>query len=191
MPTVPVLAATVSVSDSIPNVLNAPPAYTRSLNVSFVVSGAQSLRTERFVVTLVNASGESAGSAEYVIQVPANNVVLVQSPEIHGGLFPNKATGWNLYATAGASGAEKLQNTAVIVLGQSWQEVSTGLTTGGAAYPTTASPLPGYTANNSLIDSPPVTGAITVPQSPAGTSVTNTGRSTTATQTYLSQFKIS
>lgn len=188
---VPALAATVSVADSVPNVLTAPAQYLNPLSVTQVASGSQALRTERLKVTLVNASGESYPSVEFTIQVLANNVVLVQSPTVHGaGQFPNKPYAWNLYATTGGTNTETLQNTTPITLGQNWQEPATGLIN-GTSQPTAVAPLPGYTTNANPLDTPPVTGNLAPPQSPAGTSVTNTGRSRTATQTYLSQFVIS
>ena len=54
------------------------------------------------------------------------------------------------------------------------------------AVPNLSASQPSYTNNTAnVIDTPPATGAITYPQSPLGTSVTNTTRTTEATQTYM------
>lgn len=57
--------------------------------------------------------------------------------------------------------------------------------------PNTAGSTPSLTANTNGVHTPPATGGISVPQSPAGTSTTNTGRTTTATQTMLGKMVIS
>lgn len=51
------------------------------------------------------------------------------------------------------------------------------------AVPNTTASQPSLTANNNPLNTPPSPGAISVPQSPSGTSVTNTGRSAVASQT--------
>ena len=53
------------------------------------------------------------------------------------------------------------------------------------AVPKTTGTVPGLTANANPLNTPPSPGAISVPQSPAGTSVTNTGRTAMATRTYV------
>lgn len=190
MPT-QVMAATVSVADSVP-VTGAPPAPNAPY-VSFVVSGAQSARLERFKITAINASGESAGSAETIVEVPANSVVAIAplGGTYGGGIFgggsaPYKATTWNVYATVGASGTETLQNAVPLSTSVGWQEPSTGLTSSGAAVPTTPAPNPGFTSVvSTLTDSPTATGVLAPPQSPLNTPTPSTGRTTEATQTQM------
>jgi hypothetical protein len=54
------------------------------------------------------------------------------------------------------------------------------------AVPNPSASQPSLTNGNAnLANTPPATGAITVPQSPSGAVVTNTGRSTEATYTYM------
>ena len=53
------------------------------------------------------------------------------------------------------------------------------------AVPTTVGNTPGLTANTNPLNTPPATGQITVAHSPSGAVVTNTGRSTSAHQTYV------
>lgn len=113
MPTVPGMAAEVSVSDSVPNT-NAPPETPAIPLLGQVASGAQSIRTERVIVTYTNAFGESAPSPEAVLQVLAGNVITVNTQRTHGqSNFPGSPTGWNCYITTGASGAETRQNSTV------------------------------------------------------------------------------
>lgn len=55
------------------------------------------------------------------------------------------------------------------------------------AVPNTAAQVPSFTANNQPLNTPPSPGLITVPQSPSGAVVTNTTRTTEATQTYMAR----
>lgn len=58
-----------------------------------------------------------------------------------------------------------------------------------AAVPNTSAAQPSLMdGNNNLANTPPAPGAITVPQSPAGTSVTNTTRTRGATAAFLAVF---
>jgi len=50
------------------------------------------------------------------------------------------------------------------------------------AVPTTVGSTPALVANSNIVNTPPSPGAITVPQSPLNTPVTNTGRTATASQ---------
>lgn len=56
------------------------------------------------------------------------------------------------------------------------------------AVPNTSASVPSYTSNaTNVVNTPQATGAISVPQSPSGAVVTNTGRSNHATRTYMAQ----
>ena len=55
----------------------------------------------------------------------------------------------------------------------------------GEKVPNTLSSSPSLTANSGITNTPPATGGITVPQSPSGAVVTNTGRTLSATQSYM------
>lgn len=58
------------------------------------------------------------------------------------------------------------------------------------AVPNTSASQPSFTANVNGVHTPPATGLITVAQSPAGTSVTNTTRTSTASSTFLGAMKV-
>jgi len=58
------------------------------------------------------------------------------------------------------------------------------------AVPNTTAAVPSLTANPNPLNTPPSTGAITVPQSPSGAVVTNTGRTAEATQTFLDTMNV-
>lgn len=91
--------------------------------------GSLSARTEYYILTYVNAYGETTGSTEVNISALANNVVTVPSPPASGN-----ATGYNVYG-ATSSGAEKLQNGTPIAIGTNWTEPTSGLTNTGAVVP--------------------------------------------------------
>jgi hypothetical protein len=57
--------------------------------------------------------------------------------------------------------------------------------TAARAVPSTTSSTPKLTANANPLNTPQVTGSITVPQAPSGAVVTNTGRTTSGTKAFL------
>jgi hypothetical protein len=59
------------------------------------------------------------------------------------------------------------------------------------AVPNTGASEPSLEANTNVTNTPPATGLITVPNTPLNTPTTNTGRTTTATQAFLSRMPIS
>lgn len=62
----------------------------------------------------------------------------------------------------------------------------------GMAVPNTTAASPSLTdGNNNFANTPGATGLLVPPQSPSGAVTTNTGRTTTATQAFLSKFVIS
>jgi hypothetical protein len=184
MTQVSVMANTVLLSEAIPNDLTIPETPKVPL-LAQAISGVQSQRFERVMVTSLNLSGESAPSAEAVLQVSANNVLVVSQFETKfTGDYPGKPYAFNVYATTGATGTETKQNTVPIPTGQSWQEPATGLVV-GSALPTAAAPNPSDTANTNVVNAAPPTGNLISPQAPSGTSVTNTGRSNQSTETYM------
>lgn len=58
------------------------------------------------------------------------------------------------------------------------------------AVPNTGGSTPSLTANTNGVHTPPATGSILVAQSPAGTSVTNTTRTSMASSTYMGAMKV-
>ena len=179
-------ATEVYLASAASNNQTVPPPIKNFPVCTTVASGAQAARTERVIITLSNTYGESANSVETIVQVPANNVVLVYAPgHLEGSSTPGGATGWNCYITTGAALSETKQNTSTLSLGSNFQEPASGLI-GGAALPNNAITYPGLThSNNNLANTPPSTGGITVAQSPSGTSVTSTNRTVEATQSYM------
>lgn len=116
--------------------------------------GALSVRTYYLKVTFGdNCGGESAGSIEQVVVVPASQLLTVASPVLPlttDAVTLLTTTGptidrWNIYATSASAGAETLQ-LANIAMGTDWTEDASGLTTSGAAVPTsnTLAELGGY-----------------------------------------------
>jgi hypothetical protein len=110
MPT-PTMAATVSVADAVPN-SSTVPAQPKVPLLSQVPSGSQAQRYERVMITDVNLFGEGPPSAEVILEVNANNVLVVQQFEtkFSSNEYPGKPTGFNVYVTTGASGTETRQN---------------------------------------------------------------------------------
>lgn len=94
-------------------------------------AGGPGARTEYYRVAVVNPAGTSIASAEASLAVTAGEVVTVTSPTNPGG----SCTGYNVYAAL-TSGGETLQNLSPIPFGTNWTEPTTGLTTTGAAFPT-------------------------------------------------------
>lgn len=182
------MAAEVSVSDATTNNATIPTAPKAAPTVTVVAGGSQAARTVRVILTLVNATGESAAGVEGTYSVPASSVILVTSP---GGRpsEPGAGNQYNVYATNGASLTETLQNTSPIAYGTNWQEPNSGFIN-GSSLPTKVNPYPALSANTNPLNTPPVTGAITVPQAPSGAITTNTGRSSTATQTYQGSISV-
>src|ERR1700677_861019 len=196
--TLPAMANTIELADGIANSnTTIPPAPKLAPMVTVVSSGSQAQRFEWVCVTFINTNGESAPSPETMIQVPANCVAVVQPQDFHGRAFPNEPFSWNCYMSTAGSGTETKQNTTTLYVptivytttlsGNVFQEPATGLVA-GAALPTAVAPVPGLVSGTTnLVNTPPATGTITVPQAPSGTVNTNTGRSTMATQTYLAK----
>jgi hypothetical protein len=197
--TIATMASTIDISAAVPNTSTRPPVPPTPPIVNQVVSGSQLQRIERVMFTWVNASGESLPSAEVSVLVKANNVVSVLPTGLYGVSYPNQPTGWNVYITTNGSKTETKQNTAVLVIptvtpdgilqsGKAFQEPATGLIA-GTALPTGAVLLPNEIVGNSnFANTPPATGLLTVSGGVKGTVNTNTGRTLTATQTFLSKF---
>jgi hypothetical protein len=187
MPTSSVMANTVYLGEAVPNDQTIPEA-PRAPTVTQVASGSQALRTERVMITNVSVYGESAPSPEVVLQVAANNVILVSPPvELKfTGDYPGKSYAFNVYATTGATNTETKQNTTSIInnLTATWQEPPTGLIA-GAALPTAVAPNPGLVASTNLTNAAPPTGNLAPVTSPLGVANTNTGRTSEATATYM------
>ena len=179
------MAAEVYKAQGVP-VLAGPPALIKDMTTNVVPSGTQSARTEWIIITAVNAYGESANSPEYAVAVPANNVLTITHPFQVEENSPGGPTGWNCYITTAGPGKETKQNTTLLALGTTFQEPATGLIA-GIAVPNNAAAIPSYGINPAgVINTPPATGNITVAQDPAGTSVTNTGRTQGATAVFMS-----
>lgn len=98
--------------------------------MSTTTSGAKAIRTYYVSITYVTANGESLGSEESSQDIPANDVLVVNSPVTLSG-----ATGWNVYHHT-SSGDLKLQNATPIAIGTNYTE-ATGALNDGAAPPTT------------------------------------------------------
>lgn len=115
------------------NALSAPMPPT----LSQVAGGALAAQTCYVKITYVNPLGETVASSESSLAVAANSLLVVASPSTSA-----TATGWNVYA-ANATGAEKLQNSFPIPIGQVWTEPPSGLSTAGGVPPAanTAGPL--------------------------------------------------
>ena len=108
-------------------VISAPsaPSFSQSLG------GALLLRNYYGIVTWLDATGETVGSAETgPYSVLAANLATVTAPTSP----PASAVSWNFYGSTTA-GTETLQNTAPISLGVNWTEPSTGLTGTGQTVP--------------------------------------------------------
>jgi hypothetical protein len=99
-----------------------PPAPT----LSTVAGGALTLRTYFVKTTYVTASGETAGSLEATISVPANRLLSVASP---GADLNGLATGWRVYVGA-TSWGETQQ--ASLAIGAAFTEPAGGLVSGAA-----------------------------------------------------------
>lgn len=175
-------------AQAVPNIITSPPPPTPlSFNVTPINLGSQSDRTERIIVTAVNGYGESANSKEATFKVEDHKVLLITPTFNEQGNAPGGPIGWNCYMTTGRSGTETKQNTALLSLGSSFQEPATGLIT-GSALPNNVVASSSFVQNPSNVTHiPPVTGIITVAQSPAGTSNTNTGRNNTATVSFMTK----
>jgi hypothetical protein len=78
-------------------------------------------RTEYYVVTYVNANGETAASPEQTVVLTAGQIATVTSPAASGD-----ASGYNVYGAL-ASGQEQKQNSTPIAIGTNWVEPTTGL----------------------------------------------------------------
>jgi hypothetical protein len=110
-----------------------PPALT----LSTVAGGSQALRTYyvryTYVASAVNSyAGQTVASVEQSISVPANQLLYVTSPAAGSGL-----ASYDVYASA-TQGGENLQTSGTnITIGTGWTEPVGGLSTGGAAPPTT------------------------------------------------------
>lgn len=139
-------------SPDTPSILNIYPAPDNAGNTSYtpqpeppycttVTSGALSARTYFVRTTFVDAAGNEStpNSTAAEIYVPANKLVKVISPTI---AIPASATGisysqWKVYIGT-TLGAETVQNSATAInIGTNFTEDVTGITSTGAAWPTT------------------------------------------------------
>lgn len=105
--------------------------------LSAITGGALPAATYYVTLTYLNPLGETTASPEASLAVAAGSLLVVAPPAGVGN-----ATGYNVY-TAGAAGAEKLQNAAPVPVGESWMLPTTGLNAAGAAPPAanTAGPV--------------------------------------------------
>src|SRR5579875_1181479 len=110
-----------------------PPAAP---SLSSIAGGSLGAATNYVMLTYVNLFGETLPSSESSLAVAAGNLLVVSSPPPAGN-----ATAYNVYAGI-ASGAEKLQNTAPIPLGQNWTEPPTGFVVNTSAPPATSAAGP-------------------------------------------------
>jgi hypothetical protein len=100
--------------------------------LSAVAYAPLAARTAWTKITYTDATGETVGSAEATLALTAGQQLSVASPAASGD-----ATGWNLYLSETASGAEQKQNATPIAIGTTWTEPVTGPVS-GAAPPATA-----------------------------------------------------
>ncbi len=91
-------------------------------NLSYTPGGSSGVAPDTVVVTFVTGSGEGGASGSTSITVPANNLLVVNSPGAANG-----ATGWNVYVNS------VLQNGTPIAIGTAWTEPASGLTFSGKA----------------------------------------------------------
>lgn len=111
-------------------------------------SGALSARTYYIRCTFVDAAGgESEASATSRQWVAASKIITVKAPipELSLGAAGIGYTHYNVYAST-TEGSEKLQNVSPTVITADWTEAGSGLTTSGAAVPSTSTiePINGY-----------------------------------------------
>jgi hypothetical protein len=92
-------------------------------------------RTAWAQITYTDATGETVASTEVSLALTAGQQLGVASPVASGD-----ATGWNVYLSESASGAEQKQNATPIAIGTAWTEPVTGVVT-GAAPPTVTTAL--------------------------------------------------
>lgn len=117
---------------------------------TYVPGGALPARAYFVKCTYVDTvGGESTGQTQgSIVYIPANNLLVVKTPQI---VFNYAVSGikygqWNVYADTAPAPQngfytdqvnETLQNVSPITIGTDFQEPTTGLTTTGAAVPTT------------------------------------------------------
>lgn len=99
--------------------ISAPSAPTLSTQAG----GELGARTAYVKVTLVSPSGETTASGESSLAIAADFLTQVASPASAGN-----ATGFNVYAAI-STGAETLQTSTPIPLGETWTEPTTGFAT--------------------------------------------------------------
>ncbi|MGH9397167.1 MAG: hypothetical protein ACRD18_10005 [Terriglobia bacterium] len=111
-----------------------PPSAGALLSVS---GGTLPSTTYYVVLTYVNALGETTPSTEASLAVALGSLLVAESPAPSGN-----STGYNIYV-ASSSGAERLQNSSPVPLGQKWTLPAAGLSTVGISPPpsNTAGPL--------------------------------------------------
>ncbi|NMV36769.1 hypothetical protein [Ralstonia insidiosa] len=137
----------------------APIASPGAPALSSSVAGALAATTYYVKYTLSTAVGETLPSAESSLAVPANSVLVGQSPAAQNGV-----TGYNVYVGT-TTGNETKQNSTPIAIGTNWTEPTTGLIA-GAALPTAS------TAGSLLTASAVTNGALALNQSVNGSGVT-------------------
>jgi hypothetical protein len=113
------------------------PGTAPPLAPSLSSTGGGALPAARYYVraTYVTPEGETAGSLEANLAVPAGSLLTVASPA--ADTF-DVATGWNVYAAA-AAWQETLQTSTPLALGASWTLPASGLLTGLAPPPSSPS----------------------------------------------------
>ena len=91
------------------------------------VTGTLAAMTLYVRITWIGSGGaEGAASETVAVETPSSTALRVTPPAGAGS-----STGWNVYA-GGAAGEESRQNSAPLVLGQSWTMPGTGLASGAA-----------------------------------------------------------
>ena len=100
-------------------------------SLSFAPGGSLPATTYYVEATYVNNLGETYISPEAPISVPANNLLIVNSPQASSAPSgtATAASGWNVYASS-ASGTETQQNASTVAIGTNWIEPTGGLISG-------------------------------------------------------------
>ncbi len=97
--------------------------------LSYVAGGTLAATTYYVKVTWMDSAGESFASPEASLAVPADDVLVVDSPASGGALSDQ---GWNVYVST-ATGTETEQNLwdSAIAIGANWTEATSGITASG------------------------------------------------------------
>ena len=123
-----------------PNNQNIYQPIPESPYLTTTTSGALAQRTYYVTVTFLDSLNNegTACDREAIITIPANKLLVVQSPTLPFNVTTQGVSynQYNVYAST-VSQSEKLQNVSPIALGTNWTEPGTGLTTTGVASPLT------------------------------------------------------